>query len=297
MTSYSKPIYFYLRNNYRTSPARIREFPLMKQLLLLTLITGLFASTLLAQEDNWDVYLAQYEKGAGSTVLNMGLYATAPNKAYAYLLIVTVPFKECKDGFPLDSQLTELYRISDSLERTITNTQQNVFAGTFTYQCEREHYFYLHDTTRVRKALTKMCREQFAAIPVRIKIKPDPSWDNYLHFLYPNEETRDYMADTKVVMSLGNAGDKLEKARKVDHWLYFSSEADRSCFTTYLAGKGFKVESTEKVNKKEKPYSLQISRTDKVNIDNIHPIIRELRKHAKLCKGDYDGWETLVVTD
>lgn len=265
--------------------------------LLFSLLIGLSSAPLFAQDDNWDVYLAQYEKGAGSTVLNMGLKANAPNKEYPFLLVVTIPFKNCIDGLPVDSQMTELYRISDSLERTITNTQQNIFAGTFTYQCEREHYFYLHDSSRVRKALTRMCREQFAAFPVRIRIKPDPSWDHYLHFLYPNEETQEYMADTKVVMSLGNAGDKLEKARKVDHWLYFASEADRNCFTTYLAGKGFKIESTEKVNKKEKPYSLQISRNDKVNIGNIHPITRELRKHAKLCNGDYDGWETLVVTD
>lgn len=265
--------------------------------LLYTVALSLSSTVLIAQDDNWDVYLAQYEKGAGSTVLNMGLKASAPKRDYPYLLVVTVPFKECKDGFPLDSQLTELYRISDSLELTITNTQQNIFAGTFTYQCEREHYFYLHDTSRVRKALTKMCREQFAAFPVRIRIKPDPSWDNYLHFLYPNEETRDYMADTKVVMSLGNAGDKLEKARKVDRWLYFSTEADRTCFTNYLSGKGFKIESTEKVNKNNKPYSLQISRTDKVDIDHIHPITREMRKHARLCNGEYDGWETLVITE
>jgi hypothetical protein len=115
--------------------------------------------------------------------------------------------------------------------------------------------------------------------------------------LYPNEETLEFMFDSKVVQKLAEKGDKLDKPRKVDHWIYFENEQDRNCFIDYLKNKRFKIESKTKVTNKIKPYSLQISREDNVRLSDISKITGDLRQNAKKCNGDYDGWETCLVTD
>jgi hypothetical protein len=81
----------------------------------------------------------------------------------------------------------------------------------------------------------------------------------------------------------------------VDHWIYFSTEADRNCFIRYATQDNFKVESKDKDSNLKLPFKLQLSRTDKVDLSSISKLTLELRRQAKKCNGDYDGWETFVV--
>jgi hypothetical protein len=267
-------------------------------LKLLILACSLFiASILPAQEEKWDVYMAQYEKGAGSTMLNMGLKQVAPVKDLPFVLVAGIKFTDCSaEGFPTEREFTRLYIISDSIKTHVDDvTKKNILAGTFTYQCERTDYYYVADTTRLRQELVSLITKQFPGYVPYINIKPDPQWEGYLHFLYPSETIQEYMSNQKVVMKLQEAGDKLEKPRKTDHWLYFKTKTDRDCFIKYAVLKKFKIEKKDTTGNAERPYLLQISRIDKIDLQNINPLTLELKKQAGLCKGEYDGWETFVV--
>lgn len=263
-------------------------------LILLVLLPG--AS--MAQKEQWDVYMAQYEKGPGSTMLNMALRETAPLKQFPFLLKTGVKFKKCTgDGLPESEEFDNLYKVSDEVQLVVNKMVKAELAGTFTYQCERLDYYYASDTVGLRSELMKMYAAKFPLYEPYVSIKTDAAWDAYLSFLYPNEEIKEYMSNTKVVMNLSNAGDKLEKPRQVDHWIYFANEADRKCFIAYCERNKYKIESAEKVEKYKLPFQLQISRTDKVDVGSISAITLELRKEATKCKGDYDGWETFVIKE
>ena len=106
----------------------------------------------------------------------------------------------------------------------------------------------------------------------------------------------EFMQNQKVILALQKGGDKLIKARPVDHWFYFKTELDRSCFITYAIKQQFKIVAKEKnANLVKAPFKLHLSRTDKVDAASISRITLELRKQVKLCNGEYDGWETFVV--
>ena len=78
-----------------------------------------------AQEDNWDVYLAQYDEGVGSTVLNMDLINVAPVKELPFLVVTGLTFDNCpEDGLPSPSQLDRFYEISDTIEQTLSACTQ-----------------------------------------------------------------------------------------------------------------------------------------------------------------------------
>jgi hypothetical protein len=265
--------------------------------LILLIFALLLTNLLKAQSDEkWDLYMARYEKGPGTMLVNMGIKNSAPVSHLPFIVITGVTFKGCDGaGFPGKDQFPKLYEVSDSVKKIISNAGQSVMVGTFTYQCQRLDYYYTNDTTNIRSTLNNLYNRSFAQLTPYTKIDVDKNWEAYLTFIYPNEETQEYMRNTKVVMQLQKSGDQLTEARKVDHWLYFKKQADLNCMTAYVKGKNFVVEKTNKSKKADFPFSLQISREDKVDIGSITAVTLELSRQAHNCKGEYDGWETFVI--
>lgn len=127
-----------------------------------------------------------------------------------------------------------------------------------------------------------------------MNIKEDENWNCYKEFLYPNEETLNYMADQSVLRNLQGAGDLLTKARRVDHWLYFSTKSDMNKCEKELKKENFSIQSSKENKEALLPFELNIWRVDKVDINSIYPITSQLRKIAEKYNGEYDGWETFV---
>jgi len=253
-------------------------------------------SLLQAQEENWDVYMAEYGKKPGSITLNMALKKTAPLKNLPYVLITGVSFRNCDDdGMPTKREFANLYKVADSVKAVVDSLVKNTLAGTFTHLCQRLDYYYVADTANLREQLTQLYKERFPLYMPSIAIKEDKAWAAYLDFLYPNEESYEFMQNQKMVMALQKGGDKLLKKRPVDHWLYFKNEVDRNCFISYATKQGYKVVAKEKVAFPKTPFKLHLSRTDRVDAASISKITIEMKKQAKKCNGEYDGWETFVV--
>ena len=275
---------------------RVLHFNMKK--FLLTLIVALLPLLVTAQEDYWDVYMAQYDNAPGSTVLNMSVKKNAPDRRLPFICITGVKFSDCNpDGLPNESALQDLYKIADSVKSDIDRRVKNNMVGSFTYQCERLDYFYVDDTTGLRKLLLQLYLKYFPGYAPYINIKEDRKWEAYLNFLYPNEETFEFMQNQKVVMQLEKAGDKLDKERQVDHWLYFNTEQDRDCFIAFASKQNYKVEAKEKTKEADHSFKLQISKTDKVGLALISKTTLELRRQAFKCSGRYDGWETFVIKE
>ncbi len=271
----------------------------MKRMFLITLACSILTVfTSKAQEGNWDVYMAQYEKGAGSMTLNMDLINVAPKEKLPFLLITGVKFENCReDGLPNSDEFEKLYNVSDNIERLLNGSVSFELVGTFTYQCERLDYIYLSDTISIRSQLTELYKSEFGNYEYYINLKRDESWEAYTKFLYPNDVTLEYMSNQKVLFQLQQAGDNLSKQRLVDHWIYFSRKSDEELYVKYIEGIGFKVESQEIDKNFKLPYQLHISRIDYIYPESINEITLELRKKAKDLNGDYDGWETFVITE
>lgn len=129
------------------------------------------------QEGNWGVYMAQYEQGPGSTLINMGLKDKAPMKQFPFLLEAGVKMLDCsKEGLPSDNELNALHAISDTVKSAITATLQSLEVGTFSYQCHRTDYYYVGDTLGIRKRLGAVFQKYFPQYEYSIMVKPDSDW-------------------------------------------------------------------------------------------------------------------------
>jgi hypothetical protein len=271
---------------------------MQKITLLAILLLSISNQPLYAQSEHWDVYEAQYKDGPGTTVLDMGLKDGAPYKDWPYLVKAIIHYKACKteDGFPsTHAEMDKLQDISNVLEDYMKIQVHAKCAGSFMHHCDRSEYLYVADTSGIRQKLRSLLSMKFPDVQYSITTKLDTSWGAYLEFLYPNDETQDFMQDTKVVMKLSDAGDKLTQPRKVDHWAYFIKASDRQAFMGYVKSKGFNIEEVKSTTTTDHPFALHFSRMDKVDLPSITSITWDLKQKAKSFQGDYDGWETEVV--
>ncbi|MDO5979190.1 DUF695 domain-containing protein [Flavivirga spongiicola] len=274
----------------------------MKKIIVLFL--GMFLSCNLAisqtQTENWESYIAYYEGGKpGSTTVRMDLINSAPLSGYNYVLVTGITYEsEREDGFPKGDQTFKLlHKIGDELEAILNRNGENILVGSFMHNFERLEYFYLKSDEGIKKKIEQFYKTSYPNKKYYLNIKEDKNWEYYTQFLYPNEETINYMEDQKVLEALKNAGDNLTKARRIDHWAYFSDNASLELFKKEVIEQGFKIESSGKIEDENMPYRLRFHRVDNVDIDSIYPVTSSLRKMSMKYKGDYDGWETSVETD
>ena len=264
---------------------------------LLPFVLYLYSFSLAAQADHWDAYIARQAKGISSTTLNLALKDEAPVRGLPFVVVTGVYFRDCmKDGLPTPTEFIRLGMINDSVQSWIGQaSRRNIPAGTFTYQCSSAGYTYVTDTLHIRPLLQYKFARVFPGYVTTIRIEADSSWNAYLHFLYPNEEVREYMANQKSVIALQRAGDRPDKPRTTTHWLYFSSKGGADCFLKFAKLKQFRFGAAESTGETERPWKVTIRRVDKVDLESISKLTTELRSKAKSCGGSYGGWETTVV--
>lgn len=239
--------------------------------------------------------MAQYDDGPGSTTVNMSLKKKPAFAKHPFLLITGVQFSACKDGFPNNGEFEKLYAVSDSVQQLVKGAGLNpVHAGSFTQNCERLDYLYITDTAGLRQKLTALYKKRFSNYKPSIQFRSDKDWEAYHRFLYPSETIMDYISNSKVVFKLQEAGDKLDKPRPVDHFLYFKTESDRQAFIAIVSREKFSVAGKEKV-KGVHPFQLHLIKVEKAELGSICKTTLYLKNIAEKYNGAYDGWESVVV--
>jgi Family of unknown function (DUF695)/Regulator of ribonuclease activity B len=257
-------------------------------------------SPLYPQSGNWDTYAAQWAEKLGSVTLDLELIQSAPKLGLPYVVATGITFPKCKpNGLPEKDAFPILYALSDSLSNVMNKTVVNEVVGTFTYQCERLDYFYVNDTMDIRANLIQLYNTSFKEYPYIIAINKDPEWRAYREFLYPKEESLEYMDNQKIAIILIQKGDNLSSPRPVTHYLYFSIKKNRTDFAKQIKLLGYKIERNNiynpNSNKGKYPYLLSISRTEKPDPVNMSKHTLELKKAAAKLDGKYNTWESPVV--
>lgn len=258
----------------------------------------LLANHVIGQTSNeqWGTYIAIYKNEIpGSTTIRMDLINDSPIESLDHVLVTGITYETSReDGLPEGETFALLHEIADELNELISKETNALLVGSFTHNKERLEYYYLKEPKGLKEKLDTFYKTKYPNTKYYINIKEDNGWSYYNDFLYPNEETRNYMGDQSVVSNLEEAGDKLTKKRRVSHWLYFSTQKDLKNCKIELLKMDFNIQNSGVNKKSTLPYELQIWRIDLVDINSIYPITSSLRKIAKENHGEYDGWETSV---
>ena len=146
--------------------------------------------------DFWWAYLASYDQGPGSIVVNLGLKKQLPLSNYPILIITGVTYVTQRvDGLPESSDLDNLNKLSSKLIEAIEKVTPSIHAGTFKYNRECLHYIYVKDGSIIEEALKAFYLKECPGCKTYTNIKDDPDWTAYKDFLFPNQATLDFYHD------------------------------------------------------------------------------------------------------
>jgi uncharacterized protein (TIGR01619 family) len=245
--------------------------------------------------EEWEFYFSNVNDKLASLYVDLGLHKIAPLKDKPNVVWVSIKMNNPReDGLSSNEESDMLYKIEDALVDKLKDKFKSIYVGRVTTIGNRDLYFYFGDTTLYDKAISEVMTA-FPKYHFDFGSKEDKTWSGYLDFLYPNPRQFQSIQNRRVVDQLEKGGDKLTKAREVDHWIYFKTEKDRDTFLSKIKTEGFSI--VDKNFTKSfggLPYSLHIKRVDKVDLESVDIYVIHLWEIATECNGDYDGWETSV---
>lgn len=268
--------------------------PRIITLSFLVLVTAAYA------QSNWDSYIARYDAGLGSVQLDMALIHSTQTQYLPFLLITGVNCRDCHgDGFPAHRELKRLYGISDRANRQVFQSGLlhsvqpfSILAGSFLHQCQRLDYIYLADTVGIRAALERLYRKKFPRYTFHIRLAPDPEWDAYRSFLYPNDPVRIFMMNQRAIVSLNDAGDALSRPRFVEHLIYFDMREDREWFIRYIGHMNYDIREERDMHRDSLRYLVRLAKFGTVSLEEMNDQTTYLNAKAREFNGVYKGWVT-----
>ena len=245
--------------------------------------------------DNWKPYLCNVNGKPASILVNLGLRESVPISSKPWLLWVWVYFQSPRpDGLSDGKEAPTLYKIEDALAPSLARECQAILSGRITTEGRRELYFYGEAKEGFSKVV-KDAMKSFEAYKFDVGEQEDSSWNQYLNVLYPSPEDLERIANADLLEKLVERGDVLTVPRKVQHWMSFRSEQSRALFREAATGAGYGIVG-EYDSDREFSFGISITRTQSIERDLIDQTVIELLRLCAAFDGDYEGWETPVVT-
>lgn len=245
--------------------------------------------------DNWKSYFCNVNGKLASIFLNLSLRNEAPILSKPWLLWVWLHCQSPRrDGLSDRNEAPTLFKIEDALTRQVGRKCNAVPCGRITTEGRREFYFY-GETNRGFASAVRTAMSAFRKYKVDIGDQEDSLWEQYLNVLYPSSTDLERIKNREVLEVLEEHGDVLTAAREVQHWMYFQSAQSRASFRHEVVKAGFKVESESQVEG-DRPFGISVIRTQPVGPDAIDETVMELLRLTEQFEGEYDGWETQVIT-
>lgn len=268
-----------------------KEFFLL--LLGCVVLTGISAQQ---YSGNWDTYVIQNNHKPVSIVVDLDFGHSSEAKEKKNVMIVQVKLRQVQpDGMPIKDDIRILDKIENDLVMVLSDSLNAQYTGRYTQDGKRDFYFYSNDTSR-STILVASVLHRSSVYNWSVLVKQDEKLSNYFSVLYPTGKELEHIKNRRTVDALQAKGDQLTASRKVEHFLVFNTDANRKKFARIVQDSGFVIENAGKEEGvKDYAYSLQISRTDKVDINSMDGVSIYLWELALQYFGKYDGWETFVV--
>ncbi len=229
---------------------------------------------------------------SASVLVDMGLLETAPDKRFPFLVITGPKTKNCNTMGLIDKE--EIAVLEDMLEATgnfLTGVTPKILAGTVTRNCQRVNYYYVKDTSGVRTALNRLYTRSFKNNAYVLGIKSDPDWDTYRRFLYPDEETHNWMDNDKIITKMLQQGDSLKTPRNISFTVCFRYDTDRAAFINFVTSQGYNVAPQKAITAiPDMPYVAEATINSLVKMELVNPKSMELKIASRKYHGLYNGW-------
>jgi len=246
--------------------------------------------------ENFRPYLCNVNNKPASIMVDLKLVEEVPIAAKPWLLWLWIYMQSPRaDGLSSSEEAPTLWKMEDALLEQVCLDGRILLCGRITTDGKREFYFYAEKPVGFQEAVAQ-AMEAYPAYKWELGDQSDSGWKHYLDVMYPSRTDLEKIKNGDLLDVVSKKGDILTIPRKVLHWIYFSSREHRAACSDATKRSGFAIESEFDHPGGERPFSLCVARTQPIRQNEIDTTVLELLDLAEQFDGDYDGWETPVVT-
>jgi hypothetical protein len=248
--------------------------------------------------EQWNFYFTNRLGYPASIFLDLAVKNYAPNLSKPTLIVVFIFLRVHRDdGLSHQDEFDALCAVEDAICLALSNDLQAQNVGRITAQGRRDVVFYAPNANNLTETIQNSVKE-FIDYRVESSSAEDRTWSAYMTMLYPNNVEYQFIQNSDLVQSLKSHGDDGSTPREIVHWLYFPTSESRTSFLNEAAKHGFSADSEDIYDSPENelPFAIQVTRTDKASQPDIDHVTARLVEWGTQSGGEYDGWETQIIT-
>jgi regulator of RNase E activity RraB len=246
--------------------------------------------------NNFRPYFCNVNDKPASIMVDLKLVQEAPIRSKPWLLWLWVYMQSPRpDGLSTSEEAPALWKIEDTVLEHACQDDRTLLCGRITTDGRREFYFYGEKSEAFREEVAQAMK-LYPAYKWEAGAKSDDRWTHYLDVMYPSRIDLERIKNADLIDVVMRKGDTLTIPRKVLHWICFSSQEARAACRDAAIHAEFAIESEFDHPDGEQPFSLCVARTQSIQQNEIDATVLELLDLAESFNGEYDGWETPIVT-
>jgi uncharacterized protein (TIGR01619 family) len=242
--------------------------------------------------DDWKFFMCQMGDHLASIMVDVGI-ADSIESAPPRLARMRLKYKQpSENGLPTNEEFEAVVALEDTLEEFLAGTG-DVYAGRVTTKGHRQFLVYTTRDEQTWKAFAGDLSARSGYV-VQGLVEDDAAHDGYWKDLYPTPDDWCVIRDMEVVEQLEKAGDDSSVERKIEHWIYFPSEAAAGPFIAWATADRFTHDAEYSGADDDGRYGVRLHHVGPSDQRAISSHTIALSRKAQEFGGDYDGWETSV---
>ncbi len=252
-------------------------------------------------QDEWNFYFRHQGGGTQSIRLDFSLRSQVPIHGMGVCVHAVVHLIDARpDGFPDSNENATLNSIENDLLSSARHAGIAVHVACISGHGVRQIVFYATEAASIAAAVASV-RQKFPQYRIDVNPQHDPEWTYYRDTLCPDIAEVQQMVNRDIYDTLKEHGDPMESPREIDHWAYFPSQTALNAFMEKLRVLGFGVRMQHDQvghgnDGSVATHGVQFFRADVPSPGAFDEVTTELAELAAAEGGEYDGWETEILS-
>ena len=244
-------------------------------------------------QPNFDFYMTRLGDDPASFLVDLG---AVPQPSHSLRLHVRVPLLRPRpDGLRDASEFEPMGELEDRLAGTLAAKIDAIYVGRVVARGATEFFFYVPPAAAAALAEFGELVDDPAPYEIGTHAEPDPDWDAYTRFLYPDAWSMQSMMNRRVLQQLEQHGDATTVARTIDHLAIFATKASAEAAAAQLATAGFTTDAPAEND--DGRFHVEFHRSDIPGDGGADRFVGEVLDIVLPLEGRYDGWGCTIVSE
>lgn len=241
--------------------------------------------------EHWEFYPCQTGGGLAYIFYDHGIREEINALEADQLFKIQIHLKDPNEsGLPKEEEFDALTAIENHVE-SFMSANKGYPVGKVTVSGMRVFYSYINISEEEALAYVQKLVSD-SGYDTRYSVIEDKKKEGYWNDLFPTDRDWRIILDSKMIQALLAQGDDIQRPRRIDHAIRFSSMEQLQEFSHWAQNEDYEIDDYSETEDPKQKYNLTFHHTGSPQLSDISQYTIQLHEKAKEMGAAYDGWAT-----